>query len=65
MKKRKVNVSFDKSENDFVLSWKDKYGGVYLITIESDNNTDIMVSFSSNKINEGWREFIELKNNEN
>lgn len=60
MQEGNVNISFDKSENDFILSWKDENGGLHLITIENGNH-DIMVSFSSKKLSEGWREFIKLE----
>lgn len=54
-----VRVSYDESEDDFVISWKDEDGGIYLITIQNGDH-DMMVSFASKKFSKSWNEFIEL-----
>jgi len=59
MEDKKINISFDKTEDDFIISWEDESGGVYLITIENGDH-DIMVSYSSKQFSKGWRKFIEL-----
>ena len=56
---KEINISYDESEEDFIISWKDDDGGIYLITIQNGDH-DMMLSYSSEKFSNGWNKFIEL-----